>query len=110
MAGRAVCSGDTCLAEIHDVDVGAEALVVGEVVAGIVGVFVDDDVVGVPEPAVDEAEVVRRDALVPKDRTAVAVRHDRNDDFFNQLPPSFKKVTLIVLCWGRGQQIPIIAA
>ena len=38
-------------------DVGSEAVVVGEVPAGVVGVFVDDDVVGVPVPAVDVGEV-----------------------------------------------------
>ena len=39
-------------------DVSAEADVVGEVPAGVVGVFVDDDVVGVPVPAIDVGEVV----------------------------------------------------
>jgi len=60
-----VCSSDMCLAQIHDVDVGAEARVVGQVVAGIIGIFVDDDVVRVPEPAVHEADVIGRDAPVP---------------------------------------------
>jgi hypothetical protein len=45
------------LAEVLDVDVGSEAGVVGEVPAGVVGVFVDDDVVTVPVPAVDVGEV-----------------------------------------------------
>jgi hypothetical protein len=39
------------------VDVGSEADVVGEVPAGVVGIVVDDDVVGVPEPSVRVGEV-----------------------------------------------------
>jgi hypothetical protein len=42
-----------------DVDVGAEPGVVGEIPAGMVRIIVDDDLVRVPEPAVDIAEVVR---------------------------------------------------
>ena len=38
-------------------DVGSEADVVGEVPAGVIGVVVDDDVVGVPEPSVGVGEV-----------------------------------------------------
>jgi hypothetical protein len=52
-------------AQIHDVHVGAEAWVVGEVPAGVVGVFVDDDVVGIPEPATHVGKVVRGDAPIP---------------------------------------------
>jgi hypothetical protein len=52
------------LAEVLDVDVSAEAGVVGEVPAGVVRIFVDNDLVGVPEPAVDVAKVVRGYAKV----------------------------------------------
>ena len=44
-------------------DVGAEADVVGEVPADVVGVFVNDDLIGIPKPAVAEADVKRRDTL-----------------------------------------------
>ena len=47
-----------------DVDVGAEPGVVGEVPAGVVRIFVDDDLVGVPKPAVNIAKVVRSYAEV----------------------------------------------
>jgi hypothetical protein len=46
------------------VDVGSEARVIGEVVAGIVGIFVKDDVVAVPEPIVDKAYIRRSNAEV----------------------------------------------
>ena len=39
-------------------DVGAEPCVVSEVPAGMVRIFVDDNLVGVPEPAVDVGKVV----------------------------------------------------
>lgn len=40
-------------------NVGSEARVIGEVVAGIVGVFVENEVVPVPEPAADKAYIHR---------------------------------------------------
>lgn len=47
--------------EIHDVDISAKAHIVGQVPAWMVGIFVDDDVIGVPEPAIAESDVDRRD-------------------------------------------------
>ena len=40
------------VAEIFDVDVGAEANVIGQVPAVVIGILVDDDLVGIPEPIV----------------------------------------------------------
>ena len=42
-----VCPGmvDELRAEIHHVDVGAQADVIGEIPAGMVGIFIDDNVV-----------------------------------------------------------------
>jgi hypothetical protein len=62
---RFECGLISRLAQIHDVHVGAEAWVIGEVPAGVVGVFVDDDVVGIPEPATHVRKVVRGDAPIP---------------------------------------------
>ena len=45
--------------------IGAEAHVVGEIPSGMVGVFVDDDLVGVPEPAVAEGDVSRSNIPIP---------------------------------------------
>lgn len=45
-------------------DVGAEANVVGKVPAVVVGVFVDNDIVTVPEPVAAEADVVGGDAEI----------------------------------------------
>lgn len=45
-------------------DVGAEANVVGKVPAVVIGVFVDDDIVAIPEPVIAEADVVGSDAKV----------------------------------------------
>ena len=45
-------------------DVGSEASVVGEVPAGVVGVFVDDDLIAGPQPAVAVGVVIGRDAEV----------------------------------------------
>lgn len=56
---------DQLHAEILDVDIGAEADVVGEVPAYMVRIVVDDDVVGVPEPAVTEGDVEGGDMPVP---------------------------------------------
>lgn len=44
--------------------VSAEADVVGQVPAVMVGIGVDHDVVGIPQPAVAEIDIVRRDAEV----------------------------------------------
>lgn len=44
--------------------VGAEANVIGEVPADVVGIFVDDDLVGIPEPIAAEAEVGRSNAEI----------------------------------------------
>src|SRR5580698_4163891 len=52
-------------AEILNVDVSAQAHVVSEIPAGIVGVFIDDDVIGVPEPSVTVGYVVGSHAPVP---------------------------------------------
>jgi hypothetical protein len=61
-----------------DVDVGAEADVVGQIPAGMIGVFVDDDLVGIPEPAVTEGVVVRGDAEIeaaePEARRAASAK------------------------------------
>ena len=46
-------------------NVGAEAHVVGQVVARVVRVFVDHDVVGVPEPAIAICQVKGRNVPVP---------------------------------------------
>jgi len=46
------------------VDVGSEARVIGEIVAGIVGIFVEDEVVAVPEPVADKAYIHRSNAEV----------------------------------------------
>lgn len=45
------------VAEELDVDVGAEADVIGEVPANVIGIFVDDDVVASPVPVVAIANV-----------------------------------------------------
>lgn len=49
-------------AEVLDVTVGAEARVVGQVEAAVVGIFVDNDLVGAPIPIVAEAVVSSGDA------------------------------------------------
>jgi len=45
-------------AEVLDVGVGAEPRVVGQVPAGVVGIFVDDDGIAVPIPIIGEVVVV----------------------------------------------------
>ena len=45
-------------------DVGAEPHVIGQVPPVVVGVFVDDDLIGIPDPAVAETNVIRRHAEV----------------------------------------------
>ena len=54
------CSGS----KIFDVNVGAQPGVIGQIPAFVVWVFVDDDLIGIPEPAAAEADVVGRDAEV----------------------------------------------
>lgn len=44
--------------------VGAQADVVGEVPANVVGVLVDDDFVGIPEPTITEGDVSGSDAEI----------------------------------------------
>ena len=56
--------GWLAVAEEGDVDVGAEAHVVGQVEAIVVGIFVDDYLVGAPLPVVAETVVVGEDAEV----------------------------------------------
>jgi hypothetical protein len=51
-------------AEILDVDVGAESGVVGQVPAVVVGIFVDDDGIAVPEPIRGVVVIVGRHAEV----------------------------------------------
>jgi len=56
---RLVCRALTLMvAEILDVDVGAESGVVGQVPAVVVGIFVDDDGIAVPIPVVGVVVVV----------------------------------------------------
>ena len=45
-------------------NVGAQPGVVGQIPAFVIRVFVDDDLIGIPEPAAAEADVVGRDAEV----------------------------------------------
>jgi hypothetical protein len=54
-------SGVLC-AEVQNVHIDAEACVVGEIVAGIVRIGIEDDVVGVPVPAVAVGDVSCSDA------------------------------------------------
>jgi len=58
------CPYKLAVAEVFDVAVGAEADVVGEVEAVVVGVFVDCDLVGAPVPVVAEAVVGGENAEV----------------------------------------------
>lgn len=53
------------LAQILDVHVSAEPGVVGQIPAGVVGVFVNDDWIRVPEPVADVVDVAGEDAEVP---------------------------------------------
>ncbi len=50
--------------QVHDVDVGSQPHVVGQVPAGMVGIFIDDDVIAVPEPVAAEANVIRSDTEI----------------------------------------------
>src|SRR5271167_1459087 len=51
--------------EIHDMDVGSEAHVVGQVPAIVVRILVDNDVVAGPIPITAESKVDRGNAPVP---------------------------------------------
>ena len=44
-------------AEILDVHISAETHVIGEIPADVVRIVVDDDLIGVPEPAVAEGKI-----------------------------------------------------
>jgi len=61
---RAGCDNYLVVAEVFDVAVGAEADVVGQVEAFVIGVFVDGDLVGAPVPVVAEAVVSGENAEV----------------------------------------------
>ena len=50
--------------QVLNVDVGTEPDIVGEIPAVVVGIFVDDDVVAVPEPVVAVGEVECADAEI----------------------------------------------
>jgi len=60
--GRGRRSTELLRSQVHDVDVGSQSYVVCEVPAVVVGVFVDDDVVAVPEPVAAKADVIESDA------------------------------------------------
>ena len=47
-----------------DVDVGAETNVVGKVIAVVIGVFIDHDVVAIPPPVITESDVKRGNAEI----------------------------------------------
>ena len=49
-------------AQILDVSVGAESYVIGEIPADVIGIVIDDDVIGIPQPAVYKAEVIGSNA------------------------------------------------
>jgi hypothetical protein len=51
-------------AEVLHVDVGAQPYVVGEIPAVVIGIFVDDDLIAIPEPVIAEGQVKRSDAEV----------------------------------------------
>lgn len=50
--------------EIQHVDVGSEPHVVGQVIAVVVWIFVDNDVVAIPKPVVAESEVIGSNAEI----------------------------------------------
>lgn len=52
------------LPQILHVRVGAQADVVRQIPAGMIRVFVNDDVIGIPIPSIDEADVIRCDAKI----------------------------------------------
>ena len=47
----------TLCPQIHDVDVGSEPDVVGQVITLVVGIVVEDDVVAIPVPVITETEI-----------------------------------------------------
>jgi len=47
-----------------NVDVRASPFVVSEIVAGMIRIFVDHDIVAVPVPAIAKLHIVRRDAEI----------------------------------------------
>src|SRR5579862_7490998 len=57
--------GGLLRSEVIYVDIGSETDVIGEIPAGMIGIVVDDDVVRIPEPAIDIAEFPGRYAPVP---------------------------------------------
>ena len=59
--GIGFTGGKGLRSQIHYVDVSSKTDVVGQVPAGVVGIFVEHYVVGVPQPAVAPLEVPRRD-------------------------------------------------
>jgi len=50
--------------QIHNVNVSPQPHVIGKVPADVIRILVDDDFVGVPEPTIAEAKIVRGDAKV----------------------------------------------
>jgi hypothetical protein len=56
--------GSNLGAQVFDMYVGSQSYVVGKVSAGVVGIFVNDNVIGVPEPVVAVADVIGSDAKV----------------------------------------------
>ena len=67
---RLLPSADTkLLAEIHDVHVRSETNVVGQIPAGVVGIVINDNLVGIPEPTVAIADVKRSHAPKPSVET-----------------------------------------
>jgi hypothetical protein len=61
---RSVRSAVKLSAEILNVNVGPETNVVCEIPSVVIGIFVDDNVVAVPEPAVAVADVKGRDVEI----------------------------------------------
>ena len=58
---RPSSAGETLRSQINYVDVGSEAHVIRQVVADIIGIVIDHNVVIVPEPVAAIAVVIRRD-------------------------------------------------
>jgi hypothetical protein len=53
------------LSQVHHVQVGSESRIVSEVIPRVVGILVDHDGIGVPEPSIDVREIRIRNAEVP---------------------------------------------
>ena len=64
LTARDVTYREGLLTQILNVNVGTQANVVGEIPAIVVGVFVDDDVVAIPQPVAAVAQIKSRDAEV----------------------------------------------